>query len=78
MTNWLENSQRLLQQHFPDRNQKTASHRNHSHLADDQMSDDLNIDEKVVQTIVSKLGYSEDEVKKYVTTDKNSFVGVLY
>ena len=36
------------------------------------------LDEKVVQTIVTKLGYTEDEVKKYVTTDKNSFVGVLY
>ena len=38
----------------------------------------FNLDEKVVQTIVSKLGYTEEEVRKYVTTDKNSFVGVLY
>ena len=27
---------------------------------------------------MSKLGYTEEEVKKYVTTDRNSFVGVLY
>jgi len=31
-----------------------------------------------VTTIVTKLGYSKDEIYKYVTTDKNSFVGVLY
>ena len=36
------------------------------------------LDERVVQTIVTKLGYTEDEVRKYVTTDRNSFVGVLY
>ena len=36
------------------------------------------LDEKVVQTIVQKLGYTEQEVRKYVATDKNSFVGVLY
>jgi len=28
--------------------------------------------------IVQKLGYTEDEVKKYVRNDPNSFVGVLY
>ena len=28
--------------------------------------------------IVQKLGYSEDEVKRYVKNDPNSFVGVLY
>ena len=27
---------------------------------------------------MQKLGYTEDEVRKYVETDKNSFVGVLY
>jgi len=32
----------------------------------------------VVQTIVQKLGYTEEEVRKYVANDKNSFVGVLY
>ena len=31
-----------------------------------------------MQTIVQKLGYTEQEVRKYVATDKNSFVGVLY
>lgn len=36
------------------------------------------LDEKVVQTIVQKLGYTEDEIRRYVLTDKNSFVGVLY
>ena len=28
--------------------------------------------------IVQKLGYNESEVKKFVKTDPNSFVGVLY
>lgn len=32
----------------------------------------------MVQTIVQKLGYTEEEVRKYVANDKNSFVGVLY
>ena len=32
----------------------------------------------MVQTIVQKLGYTEDEIRRYVLTDKNSFVGVLY
>jgi hypothetical protein len=32
----------------------------------------------IVTTIVQKLGYSEDEVSKYVKKDPNSFVGVLY
>ena len=36
------------------------------------------LDEKIVQTIVQKLGYTEDEIRRYVLTDKNSFVGVLY
>ena len=36
------------------------------------------LDDKVVQTIVQKLGYTEDEIRRYVLTDKNSFVGVLY
>ena len=36
------------------------------------------LDERVVSTIVQKLGYTEDEVRNYVTKDKNSFVGVLY
>ena len=36
------------------------------------------INEKVVQTIVTKLGYTADEVRSYVQNDKNSFVGVLY
>lgn len=38
----------------------------------------IELNEKVVQTIVTKLGYSESEVRKYVLNDKNSFVGVLY
>lgn len=38
--------------------------------------DELN--EKIVQTIVYKLGYTDNEVRKYVRKDKNSFVGVLY
>jgi len=36
------------------------------------------MNEKVVQTIVTKLGYTADEVRNYVVNDKNSFVGVLY
>lgn len=32
----------------------------------------------MVQTIVQKLGYTEEEVRNYVTKDKTSFVGVLY
>jgi len=36
------------------------------------------LNSKVVQTIVTKLGYTEEEVHKYVLNDKNSFVGVLY
>lgn len=27
---------------------------------------------------MTKLGYTESEVRKYVRNDKNSFVGVLY
>lgn len=38
----------------------------------------IELNEKVVQTIVTKLGYTENEVRKYVLNDKNSFVGVLY
>ena len=38
----------------------------------------LALDERVVETIVQKLGYTEEEVRKYVVNDKNSFVGVLY
>ena len=40
------------------------------------MHDELN--EKIVQNIVTKLGYSESEVRNYVHHDQNSFVGVLY
>ena len=40
------------------------------------MHDELN--EKIVQNIVTKLGYSESEVRNYVLHDQNSFVGVLY
>lgn len=40
--------------------------------------DDEQLNEKIVQTIVTKLGYTESEVRKYVRKDKNSFVGVLY
>ncbi len=36
------------------------------------------LNEKIVQTIVQKLGYTDSEVRKYVRKDKNSFVGVLY
>lgn len=40
--------------------------------------DESNIfDDTIIQTIVSKLGYSPDEVKKYIK-EENSFVGVLY
>jgi hypothetical protein len=38
----------------------------------------IELNEKVVQTIVNKLGYSDNEVRKYVLHDRNSFVGVLY
>lgn len=34
-------------------------------------------DDSIIQTIVCKLGYSVDEVKKYVQ-EENSFVSVLY
>lgn len=40
--------------------------------------DDEQLNEKIVQTIVTKLGYTDSEVRKYVRKDKNSFVGVLY
>lgn len=33
---------------------------------------------RIVSMIVQKLGYSEEEVKRYVKNDPNSFVGVLY
>ena len=36
------------------------------------------LDEKIVQIIVARLGYTDAEVRKYVRKDKNSFVGVLY
>jgi len=36
------------------------------------------IDWKIVQIIVDKLGYAPDEVQRFVHTDANSFVGVLY
>lgn len=39
---------------------------------------EANLDEKIVQTIVTRLGYTEQEVKKFVKRDKHSFVGVLY
>lgn len=38
----------------------------------------LELNENVVSTIVNKLGYTDSEVRKYVLSDKNSFVGVLY
>jgi len=38
----------------------------------------IELNDKVVNTIVNKLGYTESEVRKYVLNDKNSFVGVLY
>lgn len=38
----------------------------------------IELNDKVVHTIVNKLGYTENEVRKYVLNDKNSFVGVLY
>jgi len=38
----------------------------------------IELNEKVANTIVNKLGYTESEVRKYVLNDKNSFVGVLY
>lgn len=38
----------------------------------------IELNDKVVSTIVNKLGYTESEVRKYVLNDKNSFVGVLY
>jgi hypothetical protein len=40
--------------------------------------EDEELNEKIVQTIVTKLGYTDAEVRKYVRKDKNSFVGVLY
>lgn len=40
--------------------------------------EDDELNEKIVQTIVTKLGYTDSEVRKYVRKDKNSFVGVLY
>jgi hypothetical protein len=38
----------------------------------------IELNENVVNTIVNKLGYTDNEVRKYVLNDKNSFVGVLY
>jgi hypothetical protein len=62
---WLESSQKFLQTHFAN---------------DDKPTEELDfcLDKKVVETITSKLGYTHEEVVKYVTHDKNSFVGVLY
>jgi len=40
------------------------------------MQDELN--EKIIQNIVTKLGYSDSEVRNYVLHDQHSFVGVLY
>ena len=48
------------------------------HTGGPRVKEILALDEKVVQTIVQKLGYTEEEVRKYVANDKNSFVGVLY
>ena len=45
---------------------------------DQRQAHNMVLDERVVQTIVQKLGYSEEEVRNYVAKDKNSFVGVLY
>lgn len=42
------------------------------------VDDDEQLNEKIVQTIVTKLGYTDSEVRKYVRKDKSSFVGVLY
>lgn len=36
------------------------------------------IEQKIVSMIVHKLGYSEEDVRKYIRNDPNSFVGVLY
>jgi hypothetical protein len=36
------------------------------------------IDWKIVQIIVDKLGYAPEEVERFVIHDSNSFVGVLY
>jgi hypothetical protein len=41
-------------------------------------NDAIELNENVVNTIVNKLGYTDNEVRKYVLNDKNSFVGVLY
>ncbi len=35
------------------------------------------MEDSIIQTIVTKLGYTTDEVKRYVK-DENSFVSVLY
>jgi len=59
--------------------QRAQSNSNYQSGARNQnMKDSSFLDERVVQTIVQKLGYTDDEVRKYVATDKNSFVGVLY
>ena len=42
------------------------------------VNSDDQLNEKIIQTIVTKLGYTDSEVRKYVRKDKNSFVGVLY
>ena len=35
------------------------------------------LDESIIQTIVNKLGYTADDVRKFVK-EENSFVSVLY
>lgn len=41
------------------------------------MEHSLGLDEQIIQTIVSKLGYTSDDVRRYVK-EENSFVSVLY
>jgi hypothetical protein len=45
-------------------------------LNSDKQNDDL-LDDKLIQAIVNKLGYSSEDVRKYVK-EENSFVSVLY
>lgn len=59
--------------------QRAQSNSNYQSGARNQnLKDSPFLDERVVQTIVQKLGYTDAEVRNYVATDKNSFVGVLY
>jgi hypothetical protein len=59
-----------------DQNSNSNPNSNNLHHAHHH-SGMMNLDESIIQTIVSKLGYTAEDVKRYVK-EENSFVSVLY